>query len=97
MLRPDPASEEWRTGPLAHIPKAGRRNVSLYALELDDARPLSDFLRMERGGERIEGGRRIRVFWSEEGRCFELDARGHRRSEERRVGKECRSRWSPYH
>ena len=24
-------------------------------------------------------------------------ALGHRRSEERRVGKECRSRWSPYH
>ena len=24
-------------------------------------------------------------------------ADGHRRSEERRVGKECRSRWSPYH
>ena len=23
--------------------------------------------------------------------------RGSRRSEERRVGKECRSRWSPYH
>ena len=23
--------------------------------------------------------------------------RGQRRSEERRVGKECRSRWSPYH
>ena len=22
---------------------------------------------------------------------------GHKRSEERRVGKECRSRWSPYH
>ena len=22
---------------------------------------------------------------------------GNRRSEERRVGKECRSRWSPYH
>src|SRR2546426_9286310 len=26
-----------------------------------------------------------------------LEARGERRSEERRVGKECRSRWSPYH
>ena len=26
-----------------------------------------------------------------------LLAGGHRRSEERRVGKECRSRWSPYH
>ena len=24
-------------------------------------------------------------------------AKKHRRSEERRVGKECRSRWSPYH
>ena len=29
---------------------------------------------------------------------FDDDARSiHRRSEERRVGKECRSRWSPYH
>jgi len=28
--------------------------------------------------------------------CFER-ARDHARSEERRVGKECRSRWSPYH
>src|SRR2546430_4597595 len=26
-----------------------------------------------------------------------LGAMEHRRSEERRVGKECRSRWSPYH
>src|SRR2546429_777189 len=26
-----------------------------------------------------------------------LAAEGQRRSEERRVGKECRSRWSPYH
>ena len=27
----------------------------------------------------------------------EEDAAGFIRSEERRVGKECRSRWSPYH
>jgi len=26
-----------------------------------------------------------------------VDPRTGRRSEERRVGKECRSRWSPYH
>ena len=26
-----------------------------------------------------------------------LELTEHRRSEERRVGKECRSRWSPYH
>ena len=25
------------------------------------------------------------------------DEKGNKRSEERRVGKECRSRWSPYH
>ena len=37
--------------------------------------------------------RRI-IFWYDEDKEFEdkLD-----RSEERRVGKECRSRWSPYH
>ena len=30
--------------------------------------------------------------------CEEIRNRGqHTRSEERRVGKECRSRWSPYH
>ena len=28
---------------------------------------------------------------------FWRDAKNERRSEERRVGKECRSRWSPYH
>src|SRR5260370_25806177 len=28
---------------------------------------------------------------------LELQRRGRLRSEERRVGKECRSRWSPYH
>src|SRR5687768_11733077 len=26
-----------------------------------------------------------------------IDTQGKQRSEERRVGKECRSRWSPYH
>ena len=27
----------------------------------------------------------------------DLQNKGFKRSEERRVGKECRSRWSPYH
>ena len=27
----------------------------------------------------------------------QVETESHRRSEERRVGKECRSRWSPYH
>ena len=30
-------------------------------------------------------------------RFGELTTKGKNRSEERRVGKECRSRWSPYH
>ena len=30
-------------------------------------------------------------------RTDKMIAVGERRSEERRVGKECRSRWSPYH
>ena len=37
-----------------------------------------------------------RVQISEE-RITELKGRTKFRSEERRVGKECRSRWSPYH
>src|SRR3712207_8080065 len=32
-----------------------------------------------------------------EARLLERDFGRRRRSEERRVGKECRSRWSPYH
>ena len=31
------------------------------------------------------------------GARYEASKGGPRRSEERRVGKECRSRWSPYH
>src|SRR2546430_4309784 len=35
--------------------------------------------------------------WQPEGDELPLDEILARRSEERRVGKECRSRWSPYH
>ena len=35
------------------------------------------------------------VFWETDNEV--LNAFGKMRSEERRVGKECRSRWSPYH
>ena len=31
------------------------------------------------------------------GNIAKWDLIDHKRSEERRVGKECRSRWSPYH
>src|SRR2546430_6633308 len=38
-----------------------------------------------------------RVSMLEQWPVFGVDRRSTRRSEERRVGKECRSRWSPYH
>jgi len=37
-----------------------------------------------------------RLFYPPDKDEFDPDAR-RQRSEERRVGKECRSRWSPYH
>ena len=39
----------------------------------------------------------IAVFTMRSNRMKEEQGQIHRRSEERRVGKECRSRWSPYH
>ena len=53
----------------------------------------------------IEGHTIARSFWGKAW-CDHLEGhsdyanrlpRGRTRSEERRVGKECRSRWSPYH
>ena len=35
--------------------------------------------------------------WKADGRTVSEDLTASSRSEERRVGKECRSRWSPYH
>src|SRR2546427_1797237 len=45
----------------------------------------------QRGGPQLRGGARPL------GRAFGNDDGGKAESEERRVGKECRSRWSPYH
>ena len=44
----------------------------------------------------------VRIHATSDGGLLQFDASGSRvslsvRSEERRVGKECRSRWSPYH
>ena len=40
---------------------------------------------------------KIRLYVNKEELCKEYEDILRRRSEERRVGKECRSRWSPYH
>ena len=48
---------------------------------------MRDFFQMERADTRIEGGRAIRTFWNEQGRCFELDARLHRWREVPGIGR----------
>src|SRR5258705_6981647 len=52
-------------------------------------RKLTFLLRLHNGG-RFESGKTVFPYVS-------IRRFAHRRSEERRVGKECRSRWSPYH
>ena len=47
--------------------------------------------------EAIEQIRRMCDYAMTEGSQIRIMPDVHARSEERRVGKECRSRWSPYH
>ena len=71
------------------LAKLGRVVFGAYDPKAGMAGSVGDLLRHPRLNHRPEvvGGVR-------EGECGELLAE---RSEERRVGKECRSRWSPYH
>ena len=46
---------------------------------------------------RISGNRNVMNISSRRNRQKETEKNSKLRSEERRVGKECRSRWSPYH
>src|SRR2546430_4043296 len=60
-------------------------------------RRLVCFLREPVAGKQVDVGERLRYEFL---RLFverRFAGRYSRRSEERRVGKECRSRWSPYH
>ena len=50
------------------------------------------FVVIGKEGSSLDGAGFIQKLWDEANSHFE-----EVRSEERRVGKECRSRWSPYH
>ena len=71
-------------------PMTDKRYSNLWIINADgaDHRPLTT-------GNRSDASPR----WSPDGLrlAYLSDADGKQRSEERRVGKECRSRWSPYH
>ena len=65
----------------------GKSVTSLSILRL-----LGTNARISQGSVKLEGRELLSL--SEDDMC---KIRGNERSEERRVGKECRSRWSPYH
>ena len=70
--------------------------VRLAALLLGDAAAAEDvvqdvFARVWEGRDRLAGSGFTPAYF------YRAVVNGCRRSEERRVGKECRSRWSPYH
>src|SRR3712207_7338696 len=72
--------------------------LPIYARSGVRPRSLSVVPRVAQGGDALSlvlgDLRRDRVV---DRRLLTLTGRGPDRSEERRVGKECRSRWSPYH
>src|SRR5258707_14506315 len=79
-----------RRGHANHAPAVDELLLDLVApAGLDAHRRLARLLRSNAGWRRRKLGKRFEL-----GRllCSE-----RQRSEERRVGKECRSRWSPYH
>src|SRR2546429_3624336 len=63
------------------------------ALDLRSATRARLFVATVNGHAFAKGG----DVFGESSSCFPAEALGPTRSEERRVGKECRSRWSPYH
>src|SRR2546422_9485232 len=87
--------------------------TEIYTLSLHDALPISGHVGRASEGQRAHhhgghdgnpeprqerGARGTRRHWHHPAASRLQRGRAHgRRSEERRVGKECRSRWSPYH
>src|SRR2546430_8577293 len=74
--------------PILHQQRDGKVNAEQHAVlpEQDDRQQNQNFV--NRSGNGIEAS------WID---MLKVVPRGLDRSEERRVGKECRSRWSPYH
>src|SRR3712207_9119128 len=74
----------------------GVTGVQTCALPISALRAFED---LAEAGDGHRGGEPVGIDLLDGRREEDVDAerRRHRSSEERRVGKECRSRWSPYH
>ena len=64
-------------------------NVTKMKVEIDDLK-----IELEKESEKVEY---VKPLEKENKMVAEVNTKESTRSEERRVGKECRSRWSPYH
>src|SRR2546422_10988059 len=84
---PAPGRARWRPDAAPRYSAASRRATSGQALLVDAAHGL----------DRIRVGRALVGPVALDARKAQREAARILRSEERRVGKECRSRWSPYH
>src|SRR5260221_12829235 len=74
--------------------------TEIYTLSLHDALPISlaEYLLTLRNLRQTRlAEAQVRVDALQASALVRIDAHALWRSEERRVGKECRSRWSPYH
>src|SRR2546422_11121381 len=88
---PEPARERVRARELEHRLWQVGIGVSMFRHRATDGGEHAPEIKEIRGAKRREARRR-ELEHHEAGAGAE-----HPRSEERRVGKECRSRWSPYH
>src|SRR3712207_9594087 len=88
-------SEFYGTGDQAEAERTVQRALDLGVTFLDTADMYGPFTNERLVGRAIAGRRDEVVLATKFGN--ERGEDGSFRSEERRVGKECRSRWSPYH
>ena len=81
---------KFETFPIWNLPLDHPVNIAYEAAtaDLDDVNMIDPFHLAAHGVQTVNYNRDVEV--------FPVLARAER-SEERRVGKECRSRWSPYH
>src|SRR5467141_3951522 len=92
----------WRTANAGNIGTIGARGPLTALWNIDssisgNSRASAPKTMPPTAAHRVSAGERINAHKRPGRLQAALEKRGVQRSEERRVGKECRSRWSPYH